>query len=139
MPWGPIYRISIYEMSRPVAVGGGSACRLAPQQVIHTPRRAQKCPISHTPYSYAPGGKYVLFLDLLGFTAFVRSSFQKKAGEADDREKEFELAQKQFKIALAEVDREYRPCHEHLEELLRRPVRRRNPPPCRSCSPTART
>jgi len=49
----------------------------------------------HTPYYYAPGGKYVLFLDLLGFTAFVRSSFQKKAEETDDREKEFELAQKQ--------------------------------------------
>jgi hypothetical protein len=27
-------------------------------------------PMSHTPYYYAPGGKYVLFLDLLGFTAF---------------------------------------------------------------------
>jgi hypothetical protein len=34
--------------------------------------------MSHTPYYYAPGGKYVLFLDLLGFTAFVHSSFQKK-------------------------------------------------------------
>ena len=53
-------------------------------------------PMSHTPYYYAPGGKYDLFLDLLGFTAFVRSSFQKKAEETDDREKEFELAQKQF-------------------------------------------
>jgi hypothetical protein len=61
---------------------------------------------------------------LLGFTAFVRSSFQKKAEETDDREKEFELAQKQFKIAQAEVDREYRRFHEHLEELLRRPARR---------------
>jgi len=40
--------------------------------------------MSHTPYYDAPGGKYVLFLDLLGFTAFVRSSFQKKAEEADD-------------------------------------------------------
>jgi hypothetical protein len=50
----------------------------------------------------------VLFLDLLGFTAFVRSSFQKKAEERDTREKEFELAQKQFKIAQAEVDRESR-------------------------------
>lgn len=84
--------------------------------------------MSHTPYYYAPGGKYVLFLDLLGFTAFVRSSFQKKAEEADDREKEFELAQKQFKIAQAEVDREYRRFHEHLEELLRRPVRRGKSP-----------
>jgi hypothetical protein len=70
--------------------------------------------MSHTPYYYAPGGKYVLFLDLLGFTAFVRSSFQKKAEETDDREKEFELAQKQFKIAQAEVEREYRRFHEHL-------------------------
>ena len=51
-------------------------------------------PMSHTPYYYAPGGKYVLFLDLLGFTAFVRSSFQKKAEETDDHKKEFELAQK---------------------------------------------
>ena len=84
--------------------------------------------MSHTPYYYAPGGKYVLFLDLLGFTAFVRSSFQKKAEETDDREKEFELAQKQFKVAQAEVDREYRRFHEHLEELLRRPARRGNPP-----------
>ena len=75
--------------------------------------------MSHTPYYYAPGGKCVLFLDLLGFTAFVRSSFQKKAEETDDREREFELAQKQFKIAQAEVDREYRRFHEHLEELLR--------------------
>jgi hypothetical protein len=47
--------------------------------------------MSHTPYYYAPGGKYVLFLDLLGFTAFVRSSFQKKAGESDDREAEFDV------------------------------------------------
>ena len=69
-------------------------------------------PMSHTPYYYASGGKYLLFLDLLGFTAFVRSSFQKKAEETDDREKEFELAQKQFKIAQAEVDREYRRFHE---------------------------
>ena len=84
--------------------------------------------MSYTPYYYAPGGKYVLFLDLLGFTAFVRSSFQKKAEETDDREKEFELAQKQFKIAQAEVDREYRRFHEHLEELLRRPVRRGKSP-----------
>jgi hypothetical protein len=84
--------------------------------------------MSHTPYYYAPGGQYVLFLNLLGFTAFVRSSFQKKAEEADDREKEFELAQKQFKIAQAEVDREYRRFHEHLEELLRRPVRRGKSP-----------
>jgi hypothetical protein len=84
--------------------------------------------MSHTPYYYAPGGKYVLFVDLLGFTAFVRSSFQKKAEEADDREKEFELAQKQFKIAQAEVDREYRRFHEHLEELLRRPARRGKSP-----------
>jgi hypothetical protein len=53
--------------------------------------------MSHTPYYYAPGGKYVLFLDLLGFTAFVRSSFQKKAEETDDREKEFELAKKQLR------------------------------------------
>jgi hypothetical protein len=36
----------------------------------------------------------------------VRSSFKKKAGESDDREAEFELVQKQFKIAQAEVDRE---------------------------------
>jgi hypothetical protein len=42
--------------------------------------------MSHIPYYYAPGGKYVLFLDLLGFTAFVRSSFQKKSEETDDRE-----------------------------------------------------
>jgi hypothetical protein len=61
--------------------------------------------MSQTPYYYAPGGRYVLFLDLLGFTAFVRSSFQKKAEETDDREKEFELAQRQFKIAQAEVGR----------------------------------
>jgi hypothetical protein len=47
--------------------------------------------MSHTPYYYAPGGKYVLFLDLLGFTGFVRSSFQKKAEETDDREKEIRL------------------------------------------------
>lgn len=84
--------------------------------------------MSHRPYYYAPGGKYVLFLDLLGFTAFVRSSFQEKAEETDDREKEFELAQKQFKIAQAEVDREYRRFHEHLEELLRRPARRGKSP-----------
>jgi len=38
------------------------------------------------------------------------------------------LAQKQFKIAQAEVDREYRRFHEHLEELLRRPVRRGKSP-----------
>jgi hypothetical protein len=48
---------------------------------------------------------------LLGFTAFVRSSFQKKAKETDDREKEFELALRQFKTAQAEVDREYRRFH----------------------------
>ena len=58
----------------------------------------------------------------------MRSSFQKKAEETDDREKEFELAQKQFKIAQAEVDREYRRFHEHLEELLRRPARRGKSP-----------
>ena len=80
-------------------------------------------PMSHTPYYYAPGGKYVLFLDLLGVTAFVRSSFQKKAEETDDREKEFELAQKQFEIAQADVDREYRRFHEHLEALLRQHTR----------------
>jgi hypothetical protein len=60
--------------------------------------------MSHTPYYYAPGGKYVLFLDLLGFTAFVRSSFQKKAEETDDREKEFELAQTQFKSARPKLN-----------------------------------
>ena len=43
--------------------------------------------MSHTPDYYAPGGKYVLFLDLLGFTAFVRASFQKMAEDTDDREK----------------------------------------------------
>jgi hypothetical protein len=91
--------------------------------------------MSHTPYYYAPGGKYVLFLDLLGFTAFVRSSFQKKAEETDDREKEFELAQKQFKIAQAAVDREYRRFHEHLEELLRRPARRGKSRPRTSVCP----
>ena len=100
--------------------------------------------MSHTLYYYAPGGKYVLFLDLLGFTAFVRSSFQKKAEETDDREKEFELAQKQFKIAQAEVDREYRRFHEHLEELLRRPGprganARANRPPRRRRRRTRRT
>ena len=58
----------------------------------------------------------------------MRSSFQKKAEEADDRAKEFELAQKQFKVAQAEVDREYRRFHEHLEELLRRPARRGKSP-----------
>ena len=84
--------------------------------------------MSHTPYYYAPGGKCLPFPDLLGFTAFVRSSFEKKAEESDDREKEFELAQKQFKIAQAEVDREYRRVHEHLEELVRRPSRRGKAP-----------
>jgi hypothetical protein len=61
--------------------------------------------MSHTPYYYAPGGKYVLFLDLLGFTAFVRSSFENKVEDTDDREKELESAQKQFKIAQAEDER----------------------------------
>src|SRR5580765_7006139 len=84
--------------------------------------------MSHTPYYHAPGSMFVLFLDLLAFTAFVRSSFQKKAEETDDRKKEFGLAQKQFKIAQAEVDREYRRFHEHLDELLPRPVRRGKSP-----------
>jgi len=52
------------------------------------PRRPVSIRESLARYYYAPGGKYVLFLDLLGFTAFVRSSFQKKAEETDDREKE---------------------------------------------------
>ena len=42
--------------------------------------------MSHT-YYYEPGGKYVLFLDLLGFTAFVRSSFPKKAEEGTLRKR----------------------------------------------------
>jgi hypothetical protein len=119
-----------------IGVNRRLARRLAPYSLVGLrqsrlftgPDRRKIVPMSHTPYYYAPGGKYVLFLDLLGFTAFVRSSFQKKAEETDDREKEFELAQKQFKIAQAEVDREYRRFHEHLEELLRRPVRRGKSP-----------
>jgi hypothetical protein len=83
---------------------------------------------SPLPYYYAPDGKYVLFLDLLGFTSFVRSSFQKKAEPTDDREKEYELALKHFRNAQTEVDREYRRFHELLEGLLRRPIRRGKSP-----------
>ena len=114
-------------------------CRLrrASYAEVQTGVKLFRC---RTHLTTAPGGKYVLFLDLLGFTAFVRSSFQKKAEETDDREKEFELAQKQFKIAQVEVDREYRGgsmsisrtcCADQLPAAIR--------PPCRSCSPTART
>lgn len=48
------------------------------------------------------------------------SSFEKKAEETDDGETEFELALTEFKPAQAEVDREYRRFHEHLESTVPR-------------------
>jgi hypothetical protein len=75
-------------------------------------------------YLYAPNGKYVLFLDLLGFTQFVRDSFQ-KAVYPDSRDaKAFELANEQLRLAQLEVERVYRRFHTHLDKLLRRPPRR---------------
>ena len=94
--------------------------RLAPHSLVglrqselsKSPDGRRIVQMPHTAYYYAPGGKYVLFLDLLGFTAFVRSAFQKKAEETDDREKEFELAQNAF---------ERRPdIHYPLERLVQR-------------------
>lgn len=78
------------------------------------------------PYYYAPGGKYVLFLDLLGFTQFVRASFQKAADV--EGEKAYEAALKGFEVAQMRVAEEYRRFHQHLGRLLRRPVRRGKPP-----------
>ena len=80
------------------------------------------------PYYYAPDGKYVLFLDLLGFTSFVRASFQKVAEATDHNECAYEAALDQFKHSQAEVDRAYWRFHAHLESLLRRPTRRGKPP-----------
>ncbi|HKW02055.1 MAG TPA: hypothetical protein VJN96_19695 [Vicinamibacterales bacterium] len=80
------------------------------------------------PYYYAPDGTYVLFVDLVGFTAFVRSSFQRNAQPHNDRLKEDELAQRQFKAAQLDVEREYRRFHEHLEALLRRAMHRGRTP-----------
>src|SRR5919109_3001617 len=80
------------------------------------------------PYYYAPDGKYVLFLDLLGFTSFVRASFQKVAEATDHKECAYEAALDQFKHSQAEVDRAYWRFHAHLESLLRRPTRRGKPP-----------
>jgi len=97
---------------------------MAPPTVGATNRRYNSLRGRSRPLCAFGKPQYVLFFDLLGFTAFVRSSFQKKAEETDDHEKEFGLAQKQFKIAQAEVDREYRRFHEHLDELSPRPVRR---------------
>ena len=84
---------------------------------------------SPLPYYYAPDGKYVLFLDLLGFTTFVRDSFQKKKVEDGVPEaKQWDAALAQFKIAQVEVERAYRRFHEHLGTLVRRPMRRGKPP-----------
>src|SRR5689334_21691971 len=81
------------------------------------------------PYYYAPNGKYVLFLDLLGFTTFVRDSFQRKKVEDGVPEaKQWDAALAQFKIAQAEVEGAYRRFHERVEKLLRRPTRRGKPP-----------
>src|SRR5882762_10538890 len=84
--------------------------------------------VSPLPYYYAPDAKYVLFLDLLGFTTFVRDSFQKKKVEDGVPEaKQWHAALAQFKIAQVEVERAYRRLHEHLGKLLRRPMRRGKP------------
>jgi hypothetical protein len=80
------------------------------------------------PYYYAPDGKYVLFLDLLGFTQFVRDSFQKKAERPVGNAEEYQAALDQFKRSQLDVDTAYRRFHEHLGSLLRRPVRRGKPP-----------
>ena len=83
--------------------------------------------LSPVPYYYAPGGKYVLFLDLLGFTHFVRESFQKRKTESGTAEA-WEAAQRQFKESQAEVDKVYGRFQRHLGKLLRHPTRRGKPP-----------
>lgn len=79
------------------------------------------------PYYYADGGKFVLFLDLLGFTQFVRQSFQVPAGSGDrfvGRTAAFE----HFKLAQRQVDRLYGRFHRHLGNLLRKEPRRGRAP-----------
>ena len=85
---------------------------------------------SGLPYYYAPGGKYVLFLDLLGFTRFVRDSFQKKRTERSEQgdANEWDAAKEQFRLSQVEVDAAYRRFHEHLGGLLRRSPRSGKPP-----------
>lgn len=79
-------------------------------------------------YLYAPNGKYVLFLDLLGFTQFVRNSFQKAVFPDFRDAAAFELAKKQLSLSQLEVERVYRRFHNHLSKLLRRPPRRGKAP-----------
>lgn len=79
------------------------------------------------PYYYADGGKFVLFLDLLGFTQFVRQSFQVPAG-SDDRFVGRTAALEHFKLAQREVDRLCGRFHRHLGNLLRKEPRRGRAP-----------
>lgn len=80
------------------------------------------------PYYYAPDGKYVLFLDLLGFTTFLRESFQKKVEDGVPEAEQWHAALAQFKIAEIKVECVYRRFHEYLGKLLHRPMRRGKPP-----------
>lgn len=75
-------------------------------------------------FYYADKGKYVLFLDLLGFTQFVRQSFQLRV----EQEADAEAAKTHFRSAQQEVDRMYSRFHRHLGKLLRRHPRRGNAP-----------
>lgn len=76
------------------------------------------------PYYYADGGKFVLFLDLLGFTQFVRQSFQVPVEDEADAD----AAKSHFRSAQGKVDRMYCRFHQHLGKLLRRPPRRGRAP-----------
>lgn len=74
---------------------------------------------SPVPYYYADDGKFVLFLDLLGFTQFVRQSFQVPV----ESEADADAARKHFRSAQREVDRMYGRFQRHLGAMLRRPPR----------------
>lgn len=80
------------------------------------------------PYYYADGGKFVLFLDLLGFTQFVRQSFQVPAAPDGDPPAGRSAALGHFLRAQRQVDKMYGRFHRHLERLLRRMPRRGKAP-----------